>query len=153
MPKYAPAARPVTLATKLHFELACAWAGGATRNVGDGVCYQLDNHFAHHVHPKDFTGGAPFVVAYRAGAKPPRNYDDLPGAILGGGRRSPDSGLYYPPLAPTKDYQEYYHYSSNFGWWVLDNPDYAGGRCNQQASLIADIFGTVGVHARVYYIE
>lgn len=153
MPKYAPAVRPVTLVTKLHLELACTWANGATRNVGDGLCFMIDNRFAHHVHPDDYRGGAPAVPAYADGAAKPVNYADLPGSILEAGRRSPSSGLYYPPLEPTKDYQQYRHYAGNFGWWVLDNPRYTGGRCNQQASLIADIFGTVGVRARVYYIE
>lgn len=153
MPKYAPSVRPVQLVNKLHLELACTWANGATRNDGRGICFQIDNAFAHHVHPDDYRGGAPFVPAYAANARKPRNYRDLPGSIQSGGRRSPSSGIYYPPLEPREDYQEYRHYSRNFGWWVLDNPDYAGGRCNQQASLIADMFGTVGVQARVYYIE
>jgi hypothetical protein len=153
MPKYAPAARPVTLATKLHFELACTWGNGATRNDGRGVCFLIDNAFAHHVHPDDYRGGAPFVPAYAPNAAKPKNYKDLPGSIGSAGRRSGSSGIYYPPLEVTKDYQEYRHYARNFGWWVLDNPEYTGGRCNQQASLIADMFGTVGVQARVYYIE
>lgn len=153
MPKYAPSTRPVTLATKLHFELACTWGNGATRNDGRGVCFLIDNAFAHHVHPDDYRGGAPFVPAYAPNASKPKNYKDLPGSIGSAGRRSGSSGIYYPPLEPTKDYQEYHHYARNFGWWVLDNPEYTGGRCNQQASLIADMFGTVGVQARVYYIE
>lgn len=153
MPKYAPSVRPVELVTKLHLEMACTWANGATRNDGRGICFQIDNAFAHHVHPDDYRGTPPFVHAYAPGARKPRNYRDLPGAILSGGRRSPAQGLYYPPLEPDKDYEQYHHYARNFGWWVLDNPDYTGGRCNQQASLIADIFGTVGIRARVYYIE
>ncbi|MCO5169982.1 MAG: hypothetical protein M9894_26900 [Planctomycetes bacterium] len=153
MPKYAPAARPVQLVTKLHLELACTWADGATRNDGRGICFKIDNNFAHHVHPRDYRGTPPFVHAYAEGATPPINYRDLPGSIQSGGRRSPSMGIYYPPLEPREDYQEYRHYARNFGWWVLDNPTHTGGRCNQQASLIADMFGTVGIEARVYYIE
>jgi len=52
-----------------------------------------------------------------------------------------------------KPYENYTNYASNFGWWVLDNPDYVGGRCNQQASLIAQLLGTVGMKARVFYLE
>ncbi|MCW8140443.1 MAG: hypothetical protein KIT58_16210 [Planctomycetota bacterium] len=153
MPKYAPAARPVQLVTKLHLELACTWADGATRNDGRGICFKIDNNFAHHVHPRDYRGTPPFVHAYTEGSTPPVNYRDLPGSIQSGGKRSPSMGIYYPPLEPTQDYQEYRHYARNFGWWVLDNPTHTGGRCNQQASLIADMFGTVGIEARVYYIE
>ena len=36
---------------------------------------------------------------------------------------------------------------------MLENPQYTGGRCNQQASLVADMFGTAGVPATVFYIE
>lgn len=153
MPKYAPSTRPVTLATKLHFEMACTWGNGATKNDGRGVCFLIDNAFAHHVHPDDYRNGTPFIPAYAPNARKPKNYQDLPGSIGSAGRRSGSSGIYYPPLDTTKDYQEYHHYARNFGWWVLDNPEYTGGRCNQQASLIADMFGTVGVAARVYYIE
>ncbi|HBP20878.1 MAG TPA: hypothetical protein DEA08_24200, partial [Planctomycetes bacterium] len=47
----------------------------------------------------------------------------------------------------------YDNYVNNFGWYVLENPRYPGGRCNQQASLIVDIMGTLGIRGEVYYIE
>ena len=41
----------------------------------------------------------------------------------------------------------------NYGWWLLDNPDYTGGRCNQQASLVCGILGTLGITGQVHYLE
>lgn len=140
-----------------HFEMACRWARGASKNVGrgrDSIGYQIDNQMRHYVHWKDIGDVAPPPVPdYPEGAEPPKNYDDLPGSWnINAGQRGVSS-LYYPPLEPTKDYQKYTHYRNNFGWWVLDNPDYTGGRCNQQAALVCGILGTVGIKARVLYLE
>lgn len=144
--------------TKLHYELACAWANNATANVGNGsesIGWNVDNRMRHHVHPEDFKeGNIPFVSAYPAGAAKPFNYADLPSSwSVGRSGERGISSLYYPPLEPDEDYEKYAHYQANYGWWLLDNPTHTGGRCNQQASLVADILGTLGIDADVHYIE
>lgn len=142
--------------TKHHYEKACKWADGASSNVGQGadsIAWNIDNKMRHYVHPKDFGGFKPEVGYYAEGSTPPTNYDDLPGkwGIREDSRRI--SSLYYPPLEPKEDYQEYKHYRRNFGWWLLDNPTHTGGRCNQQASLVCDIVGTLGIKASVHYLQ
>jgi len=157
LPRYSSEPPGRRVATELHLELACGWADGATANVADGsdsVPYQLDNRVRHHVAWEDYGDDgehAPVIPHYPEGARSPRNYDDLRGSVSRGQRSV--SPLYYPPLEPDEDYERYRNYRNNFGWWVLDNPRYTGGRCNQQASLICDVFGTVGIEAHVYYIE
>lgn len=142
--------------TKHHYEKACKWADGASANVGQGadsIAWNIDNKMRHYVHPKDFNGFKPEVGYYAEGSEPPTNYDDLPGkwGIREDTRRI--SSLYYPPLEPTDDYQEYKHYRRNFGWWLLDNPTHTGGRCNQQAALVCDIVGLLGIKASVHYLQ
>jgi hypothetical protein len=157
-PYYGEQSRPIP--TKNHLELACTWASGTSKNVGNGgdsICYKLDNYVRHHVHPIDFKPAKmPFTSAYDWNSKtPPLNYKDLDGAAdtasLG---ERPVGQLYYPPLE-VKDAakEDYSHYSSNFGWWVLDNPSNTGGRCNQQASLMCDLFGTFGIKGKVHYLQ
>ena len=140
--------------TKVHFENACRWANGAGQNIGQGsdsIAHQIDNQMRHFVHWEDIPSGRePAVADYPREAAKPINYDDLPGWVSSGRRGI--SSLYYPPLEPDQDYEEYEHYASNFGWWVLDNPTHTGGRCNQQASLVAGILGTVGIKAKVHYL-
>ncbi|MGE0707155.1 MAG: hypothetical protein AB7N76_16930 [Planctomycetota bacterium] len=165
LPRYGPTQRQgLPLKSKLHFELACTWAEGASRNVGDGgesIGHKVDNALRHHVAWKDYGSSLqykPVIPHYPEGTAPPLNYEDLPTDTWGGkgnvrdGRRDV-SPLYYPPLEVKKPYENYENYRNNFGWWVLDNPQYAGGRCNQQASLISDVCGTLGLKAEVYYIE
>lgn len=146
--------------TKDHLEKVCTWADGASQNVGDGdssICWKLDNMVRHHVHPVDFKQ-IPFTCAYPFDSRtPPMNYGDLPEAATtrSTGER-PVSQLYYPPLDneiknPAKE--GYEHFQSNFGWWVLDNPTHTGGRCNQQASLMCDLFGTMGIKAKIHYLH
>jgi hypothetical protein len=147
-----PDAKPVV--TKLHLELACEWAGGAGENTdsgGDSICETIDNAFRHLVHPSDHGSTAPAIPHYVTGAAKPKNYDSLPaetGGRVVNGVRWPSS-IFYPDEKKSYDA----HYRQNYGWYVLENPTHVGGRCNQQASLIADIFGTVGVQAKVYYIQ
>ncbi len=151
-------ARTVPVATKLHYELAADWANGASKNIGNGsdsIGYQADNRMRHHVHPDDFKDDTrPFVSAYRPGIVAPFNYEVLPGAWQAKRRGERGiSSLYYPPLDVEEDWQDYSHYARNFGWWVLDNPTHTGGRCNQQASLVADILGTLGIEAEVLLLH
>jgi hypothetical protein len=140
--------------TVLHFEKACTWARGASQNIGNGsdsIAYQIDNQMRHYVHHQDLNGAEPFMTDYPEGADAPKNYDDLPGSVRNGNRSV--SPLYYPPLEPDEDYEQYENYRNNFGWWVLDNPDYTGGRCNQQAALVCGILGTVGIKAEILYLH
>lgn len=152
--------------TKVHFENACRWAMGASQNNGQGsdsIAYQIDNQMRHFVHPKDYPASMdPAVPDYGQNAAPPKNYDDLDdyadqgggdwrAAVYNGVR--PVSSLYYPPLRPAKEYENYENYRNNFGWWVLDNPDHVGGRCNQQASLVCGIVGTVGIEGEILYLH
>ncbi len=157
-PYYGEASRPIP--TKDHVEKTCTWAAGTSKNVGNGgdsICYKLDNLNRHHVHPVDFKPARmPFTSAYPlTGSTPPINYGDLDGASQA--RSSGERGegqIYYPPLEVSNPAKEdYSHYASNFGWWVFDNPTHTGGRCNQQASLMADLFGTQGIQARVHYLH
>jgi hypothetical protein len=155
LPQYGPTQRQGhPLNTKLHFELVCTWAQGATKNVGNGedsIAYKIDNAMRHHVAWKDYKDNVPKVPHYPKGAKPPLNYSKIPGSVTKGKRSV--SSLYYPSQDATAEVEQYHHYQNNFGWWLLDNPVYAGGRCNQQASLICDLVGTIGMEAEVYYIE
>lgn len=142
------------LVTKRHLENACRWANGASQNIGQGndsIAYQIDNQMRHYVHWDDMGNLNPPVPDYPRNAAKPLNYGDLPGYVSNGVRSI--SPLYYPPLEPRKDYEEYTHYRMNFGWWVLDNPTHVGGRCNQQASLVCQIVGTVGIKGEVLYLE
>lgn len=141
-------------ATKRHFENACRWANGASKNIGQGadsVPYQIDNQMRHYVHHSELGNLKPAVPDYAANAAAPKNYEDLDGYVSNGTRSV--SSLYYPPLEPTKDYEQYTHFRNNFGWTVLDNPTHVGGRCNQQASLVCAIVGTVGIKGEVLYLE
>lgn len=142
------------LVTKVHLEHACRWANGASENIGQGpksIAHQIDNQMRHYVHPKDFGAHKDYATVYKSDAKPV-NYKDLPGYISGGLRSV--SALYYPPLEVKHDYEKYHpHYVNNFGWALLDNLTHTGGRCNQQAALICDILGTVGIKASVYYLQ
>lgn len=145
---------PTTTATKRHFENACRWANGASKGIGQGadsVPYQQDNQMRHYVHPSELGNVVPVVPDYAANAVKPKNYDDLDGWVSNGVRSI--SSLYYPPLEVSKPYEEYENFRGNFGWQVLDNPNYVGGRCNQQASLVAAIVGTIGMKAKVHYLE
>lgn len=140
--------------TKRHFDNACRWANGASQNIGEGsdsIPYQVDNYMVHYVHWKQLGSDAnPLVPDYPRGAEPPLNYADIYGWVSNGHRRP--SSLYYPPLEPDEDYEQYTHFASNFGWWVLDNPTHTGGRCNQQASLVAGVLGTLGIKAQIHYL-
>lgn len=153
IPRYAPARRGYATNTKLHFELACTWANGASTNTGNGadsIGHQVDNQFRHLVHPQDYGEGgefAPFVPHYPQGAEPPSNYAKLPGTVNAGRRGV--SKIYYPSVGR----EDWTPYRNNFGWWVIETTGIAGGRCNQQASCISDILGTLGISAKVYYIE
>lgn len=147
---------PARLNTKLHFEMACTWANGASRNIGNGadaIVYQVDNQMRHYVHPVDFKREVA-VPAYPQGSQPPLNYRDLPGdwSVRSSGERGVSS-LYYPPLEPKKPYEHYENFRGNFGWNLLDNPTHTGGRCNQQASLVCDVAGVLGIKASVHYLE
>jgi hypothetical protein len=147
---------PLPHVGKVHLEHACAWANGATANIGQGaqsIAHQVDNQFRHYVHPDDWTvEKQEYASAYAPGSAKPLNYADLPGRVSGGRRGI--ASLYYPPLEPTEDYQQYYpHYQNNFGWRLLDNPTHTGGRCNQQAALICEILGVLGIKASVYYLQ
>ncbi len=145
--------------TKVHFENACRWARGASQNIGQGsdsVGYQIDNQMRHYVHWKDHVAGQDVPVPdYPQGAEPPKNYDDIgrgwSGRVRDGVRGV--SSLYYPPLEPKEEYEKYHNYRNNYGWWVLDNPSYTGGRCNQQASLVCGIAGTLGMEGEVLYLH
>ncbi len=141
-------------ATKRHFENACRWANGASRNIGQGadsIAHQIDNQMRHYVHWQNLGNAKPAVPDYPEGAAAPTNYGDLSGWVNNGTRSI--SSLYYPPLEPRENYEEYTHYRSNFGWWLLDNPTHVGGRCNQQAALVCAINGTVGIKGQVLYLE
>ncbi len=158
MPRYAPSARQgLPLKTKLHLELACEWANGAGQNIGEGsdsIAHNIDNRYRNHVAWVDYGANqewVPPVPHYPEGTPPPANYADLEGRVYQGKRSI--SYVYYPSADDPKPYANYDFYRNNFGWWVLDNPTHTGGRCNQQAALICDILGTVGIRAQVYYIE
>ncbi|MEZ6184882.1 MAG: hypothetical protein R3F62_07715 [Planctomycetota bacterium] len=143
-------------ATILHFEKACTWANGASQNIGQGadsIPHAVDNLFRHLVHPEDQAGVEVAVPDYAAGAAKPINYDDLSGRISDTTGERSISSLYYPPLEPKEDYERYEHFRNNFGWWLLENPTHTGGRCNQQAALVASILGTLGIEARIHYLE
>lgn len=142
------------LVTKRHLENACRWANGASQNIGQGndsIAYQIDNQMRHYVHWEDLGNLKPAVPDYAPGATKPTNYGDLSGWVSNGVRSI--SSLYYPPLEPNEDYEQYTHYRNNFGWNLLDNPTHVGGRCNQQASLVCQIVGTVGIKGDVLYLE
>lgn len=143
-------------ASAIHFENACRWANGASKNIGQGaesIAHAVDNLMRHLVHPSEQQGVEIAVPDYAAGAEKPVNYDDLGGSISSTtGERSVGS-LYYPPLEPDEDYEKYTHYRNNFGWYLLENPTHTGGRCNQQAALVASILGTLGIEARIHYLE
>lgn len=143
--------------TLIHFENACRWSRGASQNIGEGkesLGHNFDNMMRHYVHPKDHVAGSPPVVSdYAKDAPAPLNYDKIGWPRVRNGER-PVGSLYYPPLdvndPPTEDYS---HYRNNFGWWVLDNPTHTGGRCNQQASLVCGIAGTLGIKGEVLYLH
>ncbi len=142
------------LVTKRHLENACRWANGASQNSGQGaesIPYQIDNQMRHYVHNDELGNLKPAVPDYAPGAAKPLNYGDLGGWVSNGVRSI--SSLYYPPLEPDQDYENYTHYRNNFGWNLLDNPTHVGGRCNQQASLVCQIVGTVGIKGDVLYLE
>lgn len=155
LPRYGPSQRQGhPLNTKLHFELVCTWAQGATKNIGNGddsIVYKINNAMRHHVAWKDYKGNVPKIPHYPEGTEPPLNYSKIPGYVSNGRRGV--SSLYYPSQGAKAEVEQYTHYRNNFGWWLLDNPRYAGGRCNQQSSLICDLVGTIGMEAEVYYIE
>jgi len=172
LPRYSSEPDGRRVATRLHYELVCTWADGAREHVASGpesICERIDNAFRHHVHWVDYgedgehappiphyprTKPSWFFGAWDAATDPPSNYDDLPGQVVAGVREG--SRIFYPPLSPGLGLtwrHQYFHYRNNFGWWLLDNPDYTGGRCNQQASMICDLFGTIGIEATVYYVE
>ncbi len=141
---------------KHHFEMACQWALGASKNIGNGadsIPFNIDNQMRHYVHTKDEKGDI-WATCYPAGGAEPVNYADLPNAYNASRGDRGVSSLYYPPLEPKKDYEEYYpHYEHNFGWHLLDNATHTGGRCNQQASLVCDILGLLGIKATVHYLQ
>jgi hypothetical protein len=149
--------------TKAHLALACHWADGATEPLGEQgtIGHNIDNAMVHHLHPSDsgLTGKSLLVPVYEEGSEAPANYEDLDGYVrtklFGGASFAVRSvaSLYYPPLEPNEPYEEYTNYQDNYGWWLLDNPEYTGGRCNQQAALVAAILGTVGIQAKVHYLE
>ena len=152
--------------TLVHFENACRWARGASKNIGQGsdsIAFQFDNQMRHYVHHQDYVSGrTPVVADYPEGAAAPLNYDYLDkSADMGGGDwqarvrngQRPVSSLYYPPLNVKEPFEDYSNYRNNFGWWVLDNPTHTGGRCNQQASLVAGIAGTLGIEGEILYLH
>lgn len=135
---------------------ACLWAHKSSSNIGNGsdsIAWNVDNRMVHFVHHNDFRSSKPLLQFYKDSDKPPVNYRDLPSAyrIYNGTR--PTSSLYYPPLRPKKDYEEYEHFRRNFGWQLLENKTHTGGRCNQQAALVCDILGTLGIRASVHYLQ
>jgi hypothetical protein len=140
---------------KVHLEHACRWADHATENVGQGkssIPHRVNNQMRHYVHPSEWTSPQQHHASPHAPGDPvPANYADLPGWVNGGERSV--SSLYYPPLEVKKPYEPYEHYEDNFGWMLLDNKRYVGGRCNQQASLFCEILGTLGIKASVYYLQ
>ena len=144
---------PVSL--KHHFEMACQWARGASKNIGkgaDSIAHNIDNMMRHYVHTQDEKGDI-WATCYPNGGDPPVNYKDLPNSWKASSGDRGVSSLYYPPLKPTKDYQEYHHFRDNFGWYLLDNETHTGGRCNQQAALVCAILGLFGIKASVHYLE
>lgn len=158
MPRYGPTERQgQPLRTKLHYELACKWAQGASENVGDGpnsIGHKVDNAMRHLVHWDDYGPEGEFKPAvphYAEGAPKPLNYSRLRGSVYQGERRV--GSLFYPSANREGEIYNYDNYVNNFGWYVLENPRYPGGRCNQQASLVVDIMGTLGIRGEVYYIE
>ncbi len=154
-----------SMLTQRHVDAAARWAGMMDANRGDGICYALDNNLRHwvsaesqkpHVDTKDI-----LVPDYPPGTATPTNYE----AVMhfhgyrgvSQGRRAV-SGIMYPMAdaeGPTQydSLVDYKYYSRNYGWKVFDNPDYPGGRCNQQASLICDVIGTMGIEAEVLYLQ
>lgn len=143
-------------ATKRHFENACRWANGASQNIGQGpdsIPHQIDNQMKHLVHWDSLGSFVPVVPDYAKGAAAPKNYKDLGGSVSTSTGLRSNSSLYYPPLEPDEDYEQYTNYRNNFGWFLLDNPTHVGGRCNQQASLVCAINGTVGIKGQVHYLE
>lgn len=144
------------LMTAVHLENACFWVQGASKNVASGpdsIALLANDGMRHYVHPKDVTRPIepPAVADYPPGAPVPVNYHALSGEVQGDTRVA--AQVYYPPIKPTEDFERFQHYSRNYGWRVLDDPAYPGGRCNQQASLLADVLGTLGVQAGVHYME
>jgi hypothetical protein len=133
-------------AGKVHLEHACRWANGASENVAVGptsIAHQVANHLRHYVHPGPAYEGLPA----------PANYARLPGhaEIEGGVRPKSPLHLPLPPHVSEAAYQR--HYAESYGWQVLDHPTHPGGRCNQQASALVDVLGTLGIAARVVHIE
>jgi hypothetical protein len=59
------------------------------------------------------------------------------------------TGKHMCSVDPTMEVDEQDHFNGkNWGWKVFDNPTNPGGRCNQQASLIAAVLNTLGVKAK-----
>ena len=137
-------------AGKVHLEHACRWAQGASRLTAygpDSIPHCVDNAMRHYVHP-----GQGHASAY-GDLPPPLNYERLPGheGIRAGERPLSPLWIPIPPWVSDEDYRA--HYAGNFGWQVLDNPTHPGGRCSQQASLLCEILGTLGIEARVVLLE
>jgi transglutaminase superfamily protein len=135
-----------------HLENACFWGRDAKSNDGSkrGVSYRIAHQLSHFVHPAEHPSER-LVLDYEPGAPVPANYDLLDGDVLEG-RRKPEF-LYYPPFRPLEPRQDLKNYRSNYGWRVLDNPDYPGGRCDMQASLLASVLQSVGIEARVHVVQ
>lgn len=136
-----------------HLENACFWGRDAKLNDGskEGVSYRIAQQLSHFVHAPSERPSERRVLDYEPGAPAPLNYDLLTGSVLKG-RRRPEF-LYYPPFKAEEPRQEIARYRNNYGWRVLDNPEYPGGRCDMQASLLASVLQSVGVEARVHVIQ
>lgn len=150
-----------SMVTKRHIDAAARWAAMMDSNVGKGLCYALDNNLRHWAAWDDqkthVESGVIIVPDYATGAAKPKNYDVVNSfSSVRDGRRTVSKILYpmesshQPRFHSLVKYEDYQY---NYGWKVLDNPDFPGGRCNQQAALIVDVIGTHGVKAEVLYLQ
>lgn len=137
-----------------HLENVCEWGKDATHNqpTKQGLSWRLVQQLRHFVHPTQEPARRRVVLDYAPDAPRPLNYDLLPGQIRFDGTRVPDF-VFYPPLRAESLVEDYRNYASNFGWRVLDDPRYPGGRCNHQASLMASVLQSQGIEARVHFVE
>lgn len=141
---------------KHHFEMACQWALGASKNIGDGadsIPFNIDNQMRHYVHTKDEEGRhlgdllprrrrrarqlrRPAQRLQREPGRPRGEQPVLPAARDQEGLRGVLSSLRAQlRLAPARQRHA------------------PGGRCNQQASLVCDILGLLGIKATVHYLQ
>ena len=129
-----------------HIDKACLFAEGAFHLKLCGawsIPFKVDNRMGHY-RWSDSLEDPEHEYRFFGGADPPKpQFKPANSAEL---RTHPDS-LHYPDMesAAMKEF--------NLGWNLLDNRKGAGGRCNQQATLIAAILNTLGIRAQMRHFR